>query len=465
MDARIITEEEAIIWCSREEDHFFDRKQTGINGEKLQKLISAFSNSDGGEIVIGISDEKTDKIPLNRWKGMPKIEDFNSYIQVIDKIKQRLDFRLEFLKRDPFNGYVLYIQIEKSTEIIETEKSKVYQRKGAQSLEVKGAFKLQELAYAKGHQSFEDEISQAIDVDDIEGAKELRHFCETNIRAKGIEPLDLLINQHIIDKNWSVKVAAILLFHENPSAVLNKHCGIKVVRYNTPDEDPSRDDLTEDAITLEGPLYKLINESFEKINEFTNKIKTWTYEGYQTPKYPHETVWELLVNAVIHRDYSISDNILVKIFNDRIEIKSPGRLPGIVKLTNILESRHSRNTKLVRMLSYYQNPPNKEMGEGINTAFQKMQDDGKSKPEFSEEENYLVVKIKHSYSGLPEDVVLNFTKKHKEINNIQARNLTGIYDSSAITRIFDKLRRLGHLKHNGLSGTNSAWIEYSISHN
>jgi hypothetical protein len=83
------------------------------------------------------------------------------------------------------------------------------------------------------------------------------------------------------------------------------------------------------------------------------------------------------VNAFIHRDYSISDDIQVLLFNDRIEVRSPGRLPGYVRVENILDARYSRNPKIVRTLNWYPNPPNKDLGEGLNTAFQKMKEWGR----------------------------------------------------------------------------------------
>jgi ATP-dependent DNA helicase RecG len=70
------------------------------------------------------------------------------------------------------------------------------------------------------------------------------------------------------------------------------------------------------------------------------------------PEYPFEAVRELLVNAIAHRDYSLQgDNIHLNIFSDRLEVQSPGRLPGPVTLDNLLEARFSRNAVIVQVLS------------------------------------------------------------------------------------------------------------------
>ena len=72
----------------------------------------------------------------------------------------------------------------------------------------------------------------------------------------------------------------------------------------------------------------------------------------ETPEYPLDAVRELLVNAVAHRDYSQQgDTIHLHIFADRLEVHSPGVLPGPVTLSNLLEARFSRNAVIAQVLS------------------------------------------------------------------------------------------------------------------
>jgi ATP-dependent DNA helicase RecG len=69
-------------------------------------------------------------------------------------------------------------------------------------------------------------------------------------------------------------------------------------------------------------------------------------------EYPLQAVRELVVNAVAHRDYSIQgDGIRLYLFSDRLEITSPGGLPGPVTVDNIVDERFSRNTAIVQVLS------------------------------------------------------------------------------------------------------------------
>jgi ATP-dependent DNA helicase RecG len=69
-------------------------------------------------------------------------------------------------------------------------------------------------------------------------------------------------------------------------------------------------------------------------------------------EYPFEAVRELLVNAIAHRDYNLQgDNIHLNIFANRLEISSPGMLPGPVTLKNLLEARFARNAVISQVLS------------------------------------------------------------------------------------------------------------------
>ncbi|HUF39438.1 MAG TPA: ATP-binding protein [Anaerolineales bacterium] len=72
----------------------------------------------------------------------------------------------------------------------------------------------------------------------------------------------------------------------------------------------------------------------------------------ERPEYPSEAIRELLVNAVAHRDYSLpGDSIHIHIFSNRLEIHSPGLLPGPVTMDNLLEARFSRNPVIVQVLA------------------------------------------------------------------------------------------------------------------
>jgi ATP-dependent DNA helicase RecG len=100
-------------------------------------------------------------------------------------------------------------------------------------------------------------------------------------------------------------------------------------------------------------------------------------------EYPPEAVRELLVNALAHRDYNAQgDSVHVHLFSNRLEVHSPGNLPGPVTLENLLEARFSRNPVMVQVLSdmgFIE-----RLGYGLDRVVAAMQSQGLPHPKFEE---------------------------------------------------------------------------------
>jgi ATP-dependent DNA helicase RecG len=456
MRTRSIGKDEILALSTRDESHFFDRKALGISGKKTQKIAVAFANADGGEFVVGISDDKDVPDPSKRWHGTTKLEDLNGLLQALFTVTPTLDLKYEVLTSSSKPGQVLRVMIEKSAEVHKTSDGTVYQRYGAQSLPIIDPQRITELAFAKGAISFEDQLLKGIHVEHIVESKELAAFLFDY--SPKTDPLEFCINQNLLDyKTWEPRVASTLLFHDSPSTINPRKCALKITRYETKEDDPERDHLAK-QVTVEGPLYKLIHKTVAEVQEIMKSVTIWTPQGLKNAEYPPESLWEVLVNAVIHRDYAISDDIQVLIFDNRIEVLSPGRLPGYVTVDNILQARYSRNTKIVRTLNRYKQPPNRDMGEGLDTAFQKMKEWGLKAPEIEENNGYVRVTLPHTPLAKPSEAILGFLARNPKVTNRQARDLTGIKSENLVKVEFYKLRDEGMLEPvPGLKGSKSAW--------
>ncbi len=441
MNERKITKEEKHYFSKKQESHFYDRKAKEIGGKKIQKIAVAFANADGGDFIVGIKDDKDEPDFTRRWKGEVNKEAFNEVFQNLLEITPSIPHTPEFLLDEETNTYALRITIEKSDKVHFTADNTVYQRVSAQSIPIKDPQKIKELAFAKGESSYEDVVLDAARAEDIFETFEMKRFL--NDYSPKSDPIDFTVNQNLVDRaSYSPKIAGLLLFNDNPVTLLPKKCGIKITRYDTSIDIPEREHLKE-QFSIEGSLYSQINDAAQKITEIMSNVKIWTPKGLEKVDYPPETIWEILVNAVIHRDYSISDDVQVLIFNNRIEIISPGKLPGYVTVDNILDARFSRNTKIVRTLNRYKNPPNKDMGEGLNTAFQKMQEWRLKKPSIILTGNYVKVIIAHSPLASPEESVLEYLSHNAIIKNRQAREITGIKSENVMKNVFLKMRQIG----------------------
>lgn len=439
MKERKITKEEKFYFSKRQESHFYDRKAKELLGKKIQKIAVAFANADGGDFIIGIKDDSDEPDYKKRWSGAADKEFFNGVFQNIMEINPTIPYTPEFLLDESSNTFALRITIEKSDKVHYTADKTVYQRVSAQSLPIKEPDKIQALGFAKGETSYEDIVLDDARAEDIFETFEMQRFLKDY--SPKSDPIDFTVNQNLVGRaDYSPKIAGLLLFNDNPVTLLPRKCGIKITRYDTSEDIPERDNLKE-QFSIEGCLYVQINEASAKITEIMSNVKIWTPTGLDKVEYPPETLWEILVNAVIHRDYSISDDVHILIFNNRIEIISPGKLPGYVTTENILDARFSRNTKVVRTLNRYKNPPNKDMGEGLNTAFQKMQEWRLKEPLIKVEGNYVKVIVSHSPLASPEESILEYLTHHPSIKNRQAREITGIKSENVMKNVFIKMRK------------------------
>lgn len=390
------------------------------------------------------ADDKEESLPDKRWNGAARVEDFNGHIQALSEITPPLPSEFSILDCPGRSGLVMSVTVEKSAEVHQTADGTVYVRKGAQSLPLKERQRIVELQFAKGAASFEDQVLANTGTEEVSEGNELRKFLSEY--SPKSDALEFVLNQNLVDrKTWQPKVAGILLFNDSPAAVLPRKCSVKIVRYETREDDPERDHL-KSTTTLEGPLYPLIHDTVRAVTEAMSSVAVWTTAGLKTLEYPPEAVWEIIVNAIIHRDYAISDDVQVSIFDNRIEVVSPGKLPGYVSLQNILDARYSRNSKIVRNLARYPNPPNKDLGEGLNTPFQKMEEWRLKEPEIVEDGNYVRVTIPHIPLAAPTEAILEFLKNNSTITNRQAREITGVRSENLVKIEFYKLRDEGLLE-------------------
>lgn len=187
----------------------------------------------------------------------------------------------------------------------------------------------------------------------------------------------------------------------------------------------------------------------------------------ESTEYPLAVVREAIVNAIAHRDYSIrGEGIRLLMFSDRLEIYSPGRLPGHVTLENIKDERYSRNEAIVAVLTdlgYIE-----RLGYGIDRMIAAMQEAGLPAPEFEETVAGFRVTLRssgeelvsahpqqqrwhHAFLNERQEAALAFVQTHGRITNsdLQAlspdvhpetirRDLADLVDKNLLIRIGSK---------------------------
>ncbi|HEX8444114.1 MAG TPA: ATP-binding protein [Allosphingosinicella sp.] len=433
-----ISREQALALCSRPEDQFFDRKSKDANGRTAQKIVVAFGNTEGGEVAFGIKDDADEPDPQKRMDPFVDPEAANAVLQAIFQINPALTFRYSFVRVEGEAGYLLRVFVDKGQHVYATADGTVYKRLGASSVPVRDPNEINRIAFAKGAVSFENVKLEGRVPEDVVETAEAIYL--TQAIPEGPDSLAFALNEGLVDRNdWTPLVAGALLLNPSPQGMITTRCECRVVFYDTRSDKPEREHLKLNE-TVGGSLYRQIHAVVKRVTEILTGISILTPEGIKKVDYPPEAIWEIVTNAIIHRDYSIADDVQIVIFQNRIEVISPGSLPAFVNLKNILDVRYSRNPKIVRTLRRYPNPPNQDLGEGLNTAYQKMQDRRLRPPSIEALNNYLKVTIAHAPLASPEEAVIEFMLTNDTITNRQARELTGIKSENQMKEVLYRLR-------------------------
>lgn len=437
-----------------DESHFLDFKAIEVSPQSVSKNVSAFANASGGELFIGIDDKMGPNGEEREWRGYPNQEAANALIQTIHELSPLGNhYEATFLSSPTHPGLVLAVTVFKTREIVTASNGTAYVRKGAQKLPVKDDDAIQALKYNKGIISFENELTDA-EEDLITNSETVIDFL---IHVVPTAEPEVWVKKQRLLREGRPTVAGVMLLADEPQAILPKRSAIKIFRYKTTEEG-ERDALVFDPLTIEGPVVELIYSAVDKSKEIVEEIEKLGPSGLEKVTYPEAALHEIVTNAVLHRDYSIAADCQIRIYDNRLEIESPGRLPGHITRGNILNEQFARNPAIVRIANKFPNAPNKDVGEGLNTAFESMEKLRLKEPEIMDAENSVVVILRHESLGSPEQLVMDYLETHEEITNSIGRELTAIKSENTMKEVFYRLRDRGLLEQvPGKRGSSSAW--------
>ncbi len=170
-------------------------------------------------------------------------------------------------------------------------------------------------------------------------------------------------------------------------------------------------------------------------------------------EYPEEAIRELVANAVIHRDYIITETyVQVNIFSNRIEISNPGNLPPGVTIENIKDSQFSRNeivASILKDMDYLE-----EYGRGIDIVFSKMREWGLLEPIFKNTSNtFRVILLGEAFKGLNERqiIIWNILQDKRQITSRECKSMFSGISRATIWIDLNRLVEMGLIISKGSS--------------
>ena len=373
------------------ESRTLDFKRISDKHKKIIETVCAFANSEGGLLALGVGDAKDlkagDKPQSRLWGVEENPEAFDDLrrllLQRFTPALTRVHWlRLPCILRDGQAGHVVVLRVEKSDQVHSVVGNGTWTRMDASNRELSAA-EIADLAYRRGIKSAETE-AVAVSLD-LLNTPAWRSFVSSRGLRAGNQAEQLLrigLAERVKHADGTEEVlprrAAVLLFAEEPGSLLaglGTRADIRLMVYEGKAVvSGATPNFRKKPKTVRGPLIEQIDEAVRLVIDALTEGVTLASSGFQAKHvYPERVVKEAIVNAVIHRDYRLNRDIFIRIFDDHIEVESPGAFPGSITPENVGRmSSKARNPLIAQNLREFPVPPNIDAGEGVKMMFAEM---------------------------------------------------------------------------------------------
>lgn len=308
-----------------------------------------FANADGGTVAIGITD-KTRTIQGVDYETKRLNDILCAPVDFCDPTIPITTEYVPCIDEKGHENHVLLMHVEASSKMHANQADEVYMRVGDKNQKL----------------NFQDRLNL--------------------MYSKGAEDYLRQNKSFITEKNGITYIsnAAILLFGKDPQKFFPR-ATIRFIKYDGIEAKVGREMNVVKDVTFDGRILDQVRKAIDYIQI---QMKEKTYLGsngvfVEKPEYSEFVRTEIVVNAACHRDYSIrGTDIQIKMFDDRLEVDSPGAFAGLVTKENIRYTHFSRNPKIAAFLKDYDYV--KEFGEGVDRICREMESAGLPLPAFDD---------------------------------------------------------------------------------
>lgn len=337
--------------------------RTGDKGFKeLAGTCVALANAQGGKIYIGI-DNKTLMVGENQLITTQEQND------AVSKLRS-LCFSVaitssEILSDENGSQYFIITVFPSTKTIASTSDGKLFVRIVDKCEPVRSE-DIQRLAEEKGAYQWEINTTKYSWLDDIvesnlqKFAAEIRQSARVKAHIKQLDNIEIAENYHLIDGDKLTNLGVLWIGTPKQRAGLCYPLTVQYIVYNTLEEKVRKEEWHDLTMNPKELLLDIERKAVEL---------TYSYEfpnglfRKQIRHYNPKLLRELLVNAFAHRSFTISNDIMIKVYPDRLEISNPGGLPLGISKENILHTKHRRNPNMIEIMSAL------EMMEGEGSGY------------------------------------------------------------------------------------------------
>jgi len=369
--------------------------KAAINLKSIAEVITSFINTQGGDLLIGVNDDKTlSNTNFNTDDELKLKEYLIKEIRPVAPIFSRIE---TYKKKD-----LIMISVWEGANKPYHFKNNIFIRKGVQTIKSKNSVAnlLQDRLYSE--QRWERQAVLGANIDDLdiqEIQKSIEAYDKYSSSSAIINPEQFLKSRGLI-VNGNITNACMVLFGKNPSQFIPQSIIKLVVHPGT----KSSDRFKENKI-YNGSLFRNVKSVLYDLDTFIGKDNI--IEGaLRTSKkwYPEKALREGLLNAIVHREYGASQSFLViELFSDRLVISNYGGLQNNMTVRDLKTEHNSilRNPDIAQMCFY--NNLIEMLGTGTLRMIRNCKEEGFKIPKWKNANNILELTfpdVKHQFEGV-----------------------------------------------------------------
>lgn len=413
--------------------------------DEHMKTLCAFANTDGGRLIVGLSDSG---IPVGVSRADRLLEDIpnkvRNHLGIIPKVSLKLESGKE----------LIVVEIHPSDSSISFRGS-FYVRSGSTTQELTGR-ELESFILARSGRSWDAQIISDASMDDLDESAIGRFKVLSDKRLPFVSqtegPLDLLGKLNLVTDGW-LKRAAILLFGREPRKFF-PGAFLRIGAFTNETDLIRTDDVdgnlfvqVEEALALLRAKYILSSVSYDGIYRKDEMV------------YPEKALREAITNAVVHRDYS-AYHTQIKIFPNRLILWNNGGLPKGISIEDLLKNHVSQPRNELLADVFFKAGLIETWGRGTVLMMEECRAHKLPDPIFREESGGFSVSLFNSSRKMSElqiagltprqQQIAEFVMKNGSITNEQCRELTKVSKATA-TRNLAELVKKGVLDQKGES--------------
>lgn len=419
------------------------------------KWVCGFANAQGGAIVIG-KDDNGKVVGISDYK---KLMD-----EIPNKAKDLMGILLDINLHEEKGLYYLEI-ITQPYAVPISLRGRYYYRSGSTKQELIGAA-LTDYLLRKSGKTWDEVAEPTATLDDIDDAS-LKSYIAASLHAgrisdvEGLSKADLIAKLRLTDDNGNIKRAAIVLFGKNPEKFFN-NCVVKIGRFGKDSSDLRFQE------TVEGNIVYLLKEVLEQLNRkfLTRAISFEGIQRIEKGEYPIAALREMLLNALVHRNYLGSSVVQMRMFDNHFNIWNEGELPAGISLDSLKRQHPSRPRNLLIADVCFKGGYIDAWRSGTLKIISTCKEAGLPDPEIIEQDGGILVTLfKNKYSkyqlqilGLNERQVkaILYVVEHGSITNSKYQEINAVAKTLATEELKDLIGK-ELIKQTGSKGRGSKY--------